>query len=242
MKVDLITESFKHAVKDYFFLINKKYPEKETVKLIGDRYRLTGLQRTILFRGITSNEKSLNRKLKLTKNFREKKLYLDGYNVLFTIMNYMLGKTIFIGNDGILRDAGEGYGKIENENFFYKAMDLLLDITRATEVESVYIYLDDPVSNSDFHMLQLKKKMEQRTIKGKVFSIKSADKELKRKNDGVIATSDSEIIDATPCQVIDMARKALETKYGITILDLEKLLGSGQGEREKNSPLTLYST
>ena len=224
---ELITESFKHAVKDYFFLLNKKYPEKETVRLIGDRYRLTGLQRTVLFRGITSNEKSLNRKSKLTKNCKEKKLYLDGYNVLFTIMNHMLGKTIFIGNDGILRDAGEGYGKIKNENFFYKAMDLLLDVTRATEVESVTIYLDDPVSNSDIHMLELKKKMEQRTIMGKIFSVKSADKELKRINYGVIATSDSEIIDTTLCQVIDMARKALETKYGITILDLEKLLEPG---------------
>ncbi len=224
---ELVTESFKHAVKDYFFLINKKYPEKETVKLIGDRYRLTGLQRTVLFRGITSNEKSLNRKSKLTKNFKDKKLYLDGYNVLFTIMNYMLGKTIFIGNDGILRDAGEGYGKIENNNFFYKAMDLLLDITRTTEVESVYIYLDNPVSNSDLHMLELKKKMEQRTIEGEIFLVKSADKELKRKKNGVIATSDSEIIDATPCQVLDMARKALETEYGRTILDLEKLLEPG---------------
>jgi len=58
-KVDVVTESFKHAVKDYFFLINKKYPEKETVKLIGDRYRLTGLQRTVLFRGITSKKKAL---------------------------------------------------------------------------------------------------------------------------------------------------------------------------------------
>ncbi len=226
-KVDFVTEPFIHAVKDYFFLINKKYPEKETVKLIGDRYRLTGLQRTILFRGITSKKKSLNRKSKLTKNLKEKKLYLDGYNVLFTIMNYMLGKTIFIGNDGILRDAGEGYGKIENENFFYKAMDLLLDVIRTTEVESVYVYLDDPVSNSDFHMQEFKKKMEQRTIEGEVFSVKFADRELTCKKNGVIATSDSEIIDTTPCPIIDLARNVLETKYRITIFDMGKLLGSG---------------
>jgi hypothetical protein len=224
---EFVTESFKHAANDYFFLLNKKYPEKETVKLVGDRYRLTGLQRTVLFRGITSYEKSLNRKSKLTKNVKEKKLYLDGYNVLYTIMNYILGKAIFIGNDGILRDAGEGYGKIENEKAFYKAMDLLLDVTRTTRVESVYVYLDDPVSNSDFHMQAFKKKMEQRTIEGEVFSVKSADRELTYKKNGVIATSDSEIIETTPCPVLDLARNVLETKYGITILDLGKLLGPG---------------
>jgi len=163
----------------------------------------------------------------LIDNLQEKKLHLDGYNILYTIMNYMLGKMIFIGNDGILRDAGEGYGKIENENFFYKAMDLLLDITGATKVESVYVYLDDPVSNSDFHMQAFKKKMAQRTIEGEVFSVKSADRELTCKKNGVIATSDSEIIDTTPCPIIDLARNVLETKYGITIFDMGKLLGSG---------------
>jgi hypothetical protein len=224
---EFVTESFKHAANDYFFLLNKKYPEKETAKLIGNRYRLTGLQRTVLFRGITSNEKSLNRKSKLNDDLKEKKLHLDGYNVLYTIMNYMLGKTIFIGNDGILRDAGEGYGKIENENVFYKAMDFLLDVTRATEVASLYIYLDDPVSNSNFHMVEIKKKMQQRPIEGEIFLVKSADKELKRKKNGVIATSDSEIIDATHCQIIDLARKTLETKYEISILDLGKILGLG---------------
>lgn len=221
---DLITEPFKHALKDYFYLLNKNYPEKETLKIIGDRYRLSGIQRTLLFRGITSNEKSLNRKSKIISDLKGKKLYLDGYNVLFTIMNYILGKTIFLSNDGILRDCGGNFGKIENESFFHKSMDLFLDFNPRTSMSclDLTIYLDRPVSNCDYHMKELKKKMKQYTIEGEVFSVKSADSKLKSKKDGVIATSDSEIIDITSCQIIDLARKVLETKYRIKILDLKE--------------------
>jgi hypothetical protein len=212
---ELKTDSFKQAANDYLFLLNKNYPEKQTLKLVGDRYRLSGVQRTALYRGITSDEKARSRKAKLTDDLQDKKLYIDGYNILFTFMNYLLGKTLFIGNDGILRDAGETYGKIENEKLLHKAMDMLLDILaeKSGEYLALVIYLDTPVANSDTHLLELKKKMHRRSIEGNVLLVKSADAELKKLTHGVIATSDSEIIDAVPCQILSPLRPGPENNF-----------------------------
>ena len=53
---NIITENFKNAIIDYSYLLEKDYPHKAILKIIGDRYLLTGLQRSILFRGITKKQ------------------------------------------------------------------------------------------------------------------------------------------------------------------------------------------
>jgi len=217
---DYLTDSFKQAVNDYSFLMDNDYPEKPALKLVGDRYRLTGLQRTVLFRGITSTGKARSRQAKITREPKGKKLYVDGYNVLFTIMNYLMGKTLFISNDGFLRDSGGTYGGIEDETIFYKAVELLFDFIKKSGVDPVFVYLDSPVSGSVSHKNELERRMRRWEIDGEVVLVKSADAQLKKQTGGIIATSDSEIIDAADCHVFDPARNCLETKFKIKILDL----------------------
>jgi hypothetical protein len=222
---DILTESFKAALTDYVFLRNREYPEKPSLKLVGDRYRLTGIQRIVLFRGVTSGAKARERRAKTAAavDLGGKELYLDGYNVLFTIMNYLLGKAVFIGNDGILRDAGD-YGEIENGRIFYKAMEVLMDFIRSCAAASLIIYLDGSVPGSITHKDGLQGRMRRFNIGGEVYLVQSADKELNRRTGGIIGTSDSEIIDVTSCRVVDTARHALERQFKTDIPDLENLL------------------
>ncbi|MCP5104523.1 MAG: DUF434 domain-containing protein, partial [bacterium] len=219
-KNDFLTGSFKDALRDYLSLIDREYPETPALKLVGDRYRLTGLQRTVLYRGIRPTEKALVREKKIDGDLKGKTLYMDGYNVIFTVMNYLLGKTVFIGNDGILRDAGETYGKIENERLFYRAVDSLFNLIREGEADPVIMYLDSPVSDSGSHRAILERRMWLSGIDGQVILAKSADTLLKEKSGGIIATSDSEIIDAVDCPIIDLARRYLETRNKTDIPDL----------------------
>ena len=151
---------------------------------------------------------------------KDKKIYIDGYNVLFTIMNYLFGKLVFIGSDGFLRDCGEGYGKIEDESKFYRAVDLLLEYIAACETATVGIYFDSPVSGSALHVNGVEKRLKEAKLPGEVLLVKFADKELKEKDEGIIATCDSEIIDSTACRVVDLARRVLEKNFEIEILDL----------------------
>ncbi|MCK5056086.1 MAG: DUF434 domain-containing protein [Candidatus Aminicenantes bacterium] len=221
--VDIVTGIFKDALQDYLFLLNRGYPEKPAVKLVGDRYRLSSVERIALYRGLTSEEKALRRRAKITVDTKGKKLYIDGYNVLFTLMNYLFGKLIFIGNDGLMRDCGETYGKIENETLFYRAVDLLLDYIGGCKPAVIKIYFDSPVSGSEQHVNGVEKRLEVKKLAGDVLLVKSADEELKEKTEGIIATCDSEIIDNSECRVVDLTRGALENNFKIEILDLGTL-------------------
>jgi hypothetical protein len=115
-------ELFEKAVRDYYFLMDNKYPNKGSLKLVGDRYRLTGDERTILFRGVASSQKNIERQKRVAINFSNQKLLLDGYNIVFTLMNYFLGRIVFISSDGFCRDAGSLFGKIRNQSLFYQAL------------------------------------------------------------------------------------------------------------------------
>ena len=66
---------FKQACRDYYYLIDRNYPERGTLKLIGDRYRLSGDQRTVLYRGISSQERSDMRKMLLVNDIDGEKAW-----------------------------------------------------------------------------------------------------------------------------------------------------------------------
>ena len=218
------TRVFFDAANDYFFLLNRGYPEKAGLKLVGDRHRLSGNQRNCLYRGITSKVMASQRKSKLIQDIKNQILHVDGYNVIFTIMNYLLGKTLFIANDGLLRDSGESYGKIENEKIFSRASELALGYLSDNRPGRLTIYLDSTVKNFKTHSKLLEKALTDHRISGKILSLKHADSGLKEIKDGIMATSDSEIIDSTSIKVVDAARQTLEMTFNIQVLDLEKLI------------------
>jgi hypothetical protein len=225
---EVLTESFWQAVKDYYRLGNRDYPEIPALKLVGDRYRLSGAQRTILFRGVTPEKKALLRKSKririslsagLAGKRLDRCLYIDGYNVLFTIMNYLLGKPVFIGNDGFLRDAGGSYGKVENEEKLQQAISLFVSFLGGIPIDAALIYLDRPAPHSETHARVLLEEIKAANITAEVRVVPQVDDVLVRGGGetGVIATSDSGIIDAAACGIYDLARDLLETRYGLEI-------------------------
>ena len=222
----MITPGFEEALKDYYFLLNRDYPEKETLKLVADRYRLTGVQRTVLFRGMTSAERALNRKAKQIplESLERKPLYIDGYNVLFTMMNYLLGKVVFIGNDGLLRDSGETYGNIEKEEIFLKSVEMLVHFLGTHAIEPVTIFLDQPVTGSETHKEKLEREFHARGVQPRILLVPSVDNVLGELTDGVLATSDSEIIELSFCPVLDLAQEILAHSFGISFLDLGGLI------------------
>ncbi|MCP4147588.1 MAG: DUF434 domain-containing protein [bacterium] len=220
---NLLNDSFAHAVCDYLYLLNKSYPPKNTIKLIGDRYRLSKIQRAALYRGISPEEKAARRRVKISRALNGKKLLVDGYNVLLTIMNYLLGKAVFLGNDGLVRDVGENYGNVESEECFSQAVDLTLAFLRSSCVECVEVFLDSPVTGSSGHEKKIKKKMNEVGIPGAVFLVKYADKALIENADGLLCTSDSGIIDkGKHNNVADLARLVLESELGATIVKIKR--------------------
>lgn len=223
---------FKEAATDYFFLRNRGYREKTAVKLVGDRYQLSGNERMMLYRGITTIEKAKIRKNLITsdmESWKGKTFYMDGYNVCYTIMNYLAGKQVFIGNDGFLRDTGnstENRGK--NESLFHCALKILGDFLEPLEFGNIVVYLDASAGNNGVErdVVSFKEEMERKLKRFEIYPVISADNELKKTIGGIIASSDSEILDATTCPVIDAARLSLEKQYRLQVVEMETIFGS----------------
>ncbi len=210
---NIFTEKLKDAACDYYMLKNRKYPGKGTLKLVGDRYRLTTLQRAILFRGISDNESSENRRKKLIGKPENTVLIIDGYNVIFTIINYLEGYPLFISSDGFLRDAGGKYGRIDKPEKFKSVLSVLSKSLASIKPEEVEVYLDSPVSHSKIHAAWIRETLEYHDILCRVETVKSADYSLKKAKRGCICTSDSVIIDASKLRVFDLARYCLQTAF-----------------------------
>jgi hypothetical protein len=205
---DLTSEEFIRACRDYFFLVNRHYPERGVLKLVGDRYRLGGDQRTVLYRGISSREKSEFRKSLLLSDITGKNLAIDGYNVLFSLLNYRMGKITFISTDQVLRDAGSLHGRLHDEKTFTECIGLLADFLRLKQPSGVDVYLDAPVSHSERHAHLIRERIQEAGLTADCHVIKSADWALRQTREGVIATSDTAIMDKSQVPVTDRSGNA----------------------------------
>jgi hypothetical protein len=210
---DIVTRDFINGCRDYYYLVNRNYPERGVLKLTGDRYRLTGDQRTVIYRGISSQNRSVYRNSLLISEVKGEVLVIDGYNVLFSLLNYRLGRVTFISTDNILRDAGSLHGKLRNERAFLGCVDLLMEYLIAKQPGMTIIYLDSPVSHSERHAFLMNEIMQEKSIAGHCSVIRSADWALKHHSEGVIATSDTGIIEKVSRPVVDLPRQIIESNY-----------------------------
>jgi hypothetical protein len=221
-KKKMLDKSFQQAKRDYSYLLERVYSPGNILMLVSDHYGLTGVQRTMLYRGVSPNEENLRRiKKPVDEEFcRRKPLFIDGFNVLITIASYLQGLPVFLATDGFLRDASHTRGKIEAITCFEPAIGLLLKYLSEISPLKATIFLDLKVG---IH----------RTISGKITELANhencsvdilinddVDNTLISMETGIVCTSDSIIIDRTQAKVFDLARNLLVKYFKPDFLDL----------------------
>lgn len=163
--------------------------------------------------------------------------------MLFTILNFLLGRPLFVSRDGYLRDVGGTRGRVlQEQKFFHGARTMLRYLGRDHSVGvPVEVLFDEPVDRSRDHAARLRELYEEEFPDNHVLSYHEAafrlishaapavDAALINANPSwVIATTDSRIIDRTACPVVDLASEVLRTAYGISAVDLADWI---EGER-----------
>jgi len=219
------TNFYRNTLYDYRFLINKGYPERGSIQLVGDRYRLTKIQRNCLYRGVSSNSLAQSRSKKLVRksSISKSTLSIDWYNVVITIESYLKGIPVFIGDDNIVRDAAGNYGSYRQGKKTQKARTLILNTLPHLNAAFINIYLDEPVSRSGETADMLRNKLTEMEITNAAISVvKSADYMLKRQK-GIIVTSDTVIIDSVSA-VFDLSRYILENEFNKKLPDVLEVL------------------
>ncbi len=224
MRNDVINDEFIRAARDFAYLMNQHYPRKTILKIVGDRYLLNTFQRILLSRGIFRDDDIQIRIQKTIGKIDSRSICIDAYNVFFTISNYLLGRIVFVSNDRFLRDAGEVYGKLHKEPVFAKAIDLTMNFLRKMGPSNVEFLLDKPISHSAELAGKLRASLEAESIPGNAQIDKNPDAVLIRKSSGIIATSDSDILDETELPIVDLAHLVLADSFTLDLPDLGKLL------------------
>lgn len=193
--------------------------------MVSTRYGLTGIQRVILYRGIYKQVDAHNRLKKKIFNIEKKSLHVDGYNVIFTIGNYLLGRPLFIGNDDILRDVGESFGKIEDPEYLKRISDIFFEYIEDKNPCDLTFYIDKPVESAGIMAEIVNQASKQSNIPLSVNIHRSPDRLLKQVQNGILLTSDSEILDKAKVRFADLPRSILQSKYNPHFINLKEFAG-----------------
>lgn len=221
--------NFINAINDYYYLINREYSKRVVLKIVSDRYKLNHDQRTIVYRGILNEKIVLNIKPRLIEDNCFDILTVDGFNVLLRIFHYLLGRPLFISNDGLLRDAGKWDEKFIDNVVFKNALMLFLKSLNIINVEEICVYFDDKFNSKNIHLkniiLNFLENFEGLNFK-KINFIwsNSVDKDIKFKNKGVLATSDCEILISNNAKIFDLARMILEKEFNAEFVNVIKFI------------------
>jgi hypothetical protein len=219
------TSDFNTAFNDYCDFLAKGYPQKGILKLVGDRYKLSGAERAMLYRGVSTRAVSEKRvkKLGLMPIFPGSTLHIDGLNQILTVASYLNGSLVFISTDGYLRDASEIHGNAFQVKFLDKAGLLLLQYLKGFAIAPCMLYIDEKVNQGMLLAHKMKTIALKENVEIDFILSKSVDRKLKSVLTGFIATSDSQVIDNAKVPVIDLARNILENQFHPYFINLRSL-------------------
>jgi hypothetical protein len=204
------------ACDEYRYLLSKGYSDKAALKLVGDRHRLSRIERNCLFRGIVDDEtaETRRRKMVLPDGARGSSLGIDWYNVLITAETYLKGGVLFRADDGVTRDAAAVHGSWRRSPVTGPATDAIVSALGRIGPSRIDVFLDSPVAFSGELAAELRSRIGQ-AVPGAACAVAlaaSADWPLKRYQ-GIVASSDSVVLDSA-AKVLDLPRHALEWRYG----------------------------
>jgi hypothetical protein len=225
-----LNKKFKDAVHDLVYLLERGYPKRSAITLVGNRYRLDSAERMILYRGVFRRDEAETRKNKLRDCSEEvvQKLAVDGYNVLITLESYLLGRTIFRSLDGFVRDIAGVYGNFTFSEMTRRSAALLagfVDIVRKAsgiEIELI-VYLDAPVSKSGELAAYMRGFFLERGIESRLEVVHDPDVRLIAEGtSGAVATSDTVIGDRVEI-LVDIPGYIIIRMLRKHVLDLQQI-------------------
>jgi len=208
----LNAEQIQEGALDFRYLLNRGYPRKVSLDLVGNRYQLTSDLRHLLHRGVFSNADSkLRSKKRLPiEAIRGKKLAIDGYNIIITVEAGVSGQPLTLGDDGFIRDISGLSGRFKKTERTEEAIRLVLDVLKRTKPLQILFLFDAPISRSGQLAQEIRDRLKREHIPGDARAVKVPERILNR-FPGVIATSDTAIIDQSE-KVVDLAGAILRRR------------------------------
>jgi hypothetical protein len=206
------------AAEDFRYLLNRGYPRKAALELVGNRYGLTSDHRHLLHRGVFADRDSrarVKKKIPLEK-IENRDLAIDGYNVIITIEAGLSGRPLILGDDGFIRDISSLSRNFKKTKMSEKAIQLILNTLKEVKPRQTLFLFDAPISMSGKLAQEVRARLRGENLPGDASAVKVPEKILIG-FPGVVATSDTAIIDQSK-KVVDLAGDLLKKRTEVTSL------------------------
>jgi hypothetical protein len=217
---------FNEAFEDYFHFLHKGYSGKALLKLVCDHYKLSGEERSMLFRGVFSPVEIAHRKARLIvpEELTGHILAVDTLNELFTIASYLSGSKVYLATDGLLRDASEKHGSSFPEGIVERSAGLLTDTLLKLGPLHTDFFIDKKMNCSQEIASMIRFSTFEDQLPHQVILSDSVDKDLILSKNVILSTSDTQVIDKSDNPVFDLAHFILLREFNATFTDLNDLL------------------
>ena len=211
-------KDIQEAAEDFRYLLNRRYPRKAVLELVGNRYGLTFDDRHLLHRGVFSDVDSKSRKKKiiLIKDVRNKDLAIDGHNVLITIEAALSGRPLVLADDGFIRDISGLSGSFRKTEITDEAVQLIIRVLKKWKLRKTLFLFDAPISMSGKLAEGIRDQLRQANLSGDAKAVKVPEKILIG-FPGIIATSDTAIVNQSK-KVLDLAGYIITKRIGFKYL------------------------
>lgn len=203
--VSVGSESIRDAAKDFRYLLDRRYPRKQALELVGNRYQLSADQRHLLHRAVFSREEALLRRKKRIslQKLRDRPLAIDGHNVIITVEAHLEGRPVILGDDGFIRDISGRSRNFRPSKRTTEALRLIMDLLERAKPAKILFLFDGPISRSGELAREARERMEKESLQGEALAVPVPERILLGFH-GVVATSDTAIIDRCG-EIFDLA-------------------------------------
>jgi hypothetical protein len=205
----LAVPDLRAAVADFSWLLGRGYAPTSSLKLVGDRYRLSARQRLAVLRS-SSGDAALASRTQRQRPLGQpagEPLLIDGYNLLITVESALSGGVVLQGRDRCCRDLASLHGTYRAVEETAPAVILVGETLARASVGLVAWFLDAPVSNSGRLAALIRDLGRQRGWSWSAELAPDPDRVL-ASSPGVVASSDSWILDR--CQAwSNLAREVI---------------------------------
>jgi len=129
-------------------------------------------------------------------------VFIDGYNVIITVESLILGATLYLCDDGFLRDTRGIFRRYRSSDNTILALREVLSILQESGVDRAEFLLDQQISRSGALAAKIRDMMVEHAVPGSAMTAKDVDRRLKLA-DHPVATGDGAIIDEAQ-KVVDL--------------------------------------
>ena len=202
---ELDQESLHPAGLDFLYLLDRGYPRRASLQLVGNRYDLDSLQRHVLHRGVFAREDSTRRRARLLPRERltDSRLLVDGHNVLITVESALAERPLIAATDGVIRDVAGVSHRYRISTLTHQAIDGILRLLETYRPQETLFFLDAPIRRSGDLAAALRTALDTRGLAGDAKAVRVPEACFLDQS-ALVASSDSAVLDRVK-EAVDLA-------------------------------------